>query len=125
MINPLAPITVPARYAARIRHHRDRLRLGGRSIYRLDVFLDFYVKLVRKHQQSLRGAQGIWQIIKSMFILRYIDDVELRMALENLLNRIELGNRFTRAIAVGNPVNLDRASVFPLHQPTEKTRIIT
>jgi TnpA family transposase len=38
-----------------------------------------------------------------MFILRYIDDVELRMAIENLLNRIELGNRFTRAIAVGNP----------------------
>ena len=25
------------------------------------------------------------------------------MAIENLLNRIELGNRFTRAIAVGNP----------------------
>ena len=38
-----------------------------------------------------------------MFILRYIDDVDLRMAIENLLNRIELGNRFTRAIAVGNP----------------------
>ena len=35
--------------------------------------------------------------------LRYIDDVELCMAIENLLNRIELGNRFTRAIAVGNP----------------------
>ena len=41
--------------------------------------------------------------IKSMFILRYIVDVELRMAIENPLNRIELGNRFTRAIAVGNP----------------------
>ena len=38
-----------------------------------------------------------------MFILRYIGDVDLRMAIENLLNRIELGNRFTRAIAVGNP----------------------
>jgi hypothetical protein len=38
-----------------------------------------------------------------MFILRYIDDLELRMAIENLLNRIELGNRLTRAIAVGNP----------------------
>jgi Tn3 transposase DDE domain len=38
-----------------------------------------------------------------MFILRYIGDVELRMAIENVLNRVELGNRFTRAIAVGNP----------------------
>ena len=27
----------------------------------------------------------------------------LRMAIEKQLNRIELGNRFTRAVAVGNP----------------------
>ena len=38
-----------------------------------------------------------------MFILRYIDDLELRMAIKNLLNRIELGNRLSRAIAVGKP----------------------
>jgi len=43
------------------------------------------------------------RIIKSIFILRYIDDVKLRMAIKNILNRIELGNRFTRVIAVGNP----------------------
>ena len=55
-------------------------------------------------QHSLYAAlKAFGRIIKSMFILRYIDDVELRMAIENLLNRIELGNRFTRAIAVGNP----------------------
>ena len=55
-------------------------------------------------QHSLYTAlKAFGRIIKSMFILRYIDDVELRMAIENLLNRIELGNRFTRAIAVGNP----------------------
>ena len=55
-------------------------------------------------QHSLYTAlKAFGRIIKSMFILRYIDDVELRMAIENLLNRIELGNQFTRAIAVGNP----------------------
>jgi TnpA family transposase len=55
-------------------------------------------------QHSLYTAlKAFGRIIKSMFILRYIDDVGLRMAIENLLNRIELGNRFTRAIAVGNP----------------------
>jgi TnpA family transposase len=55
-------------------------------------------------QHSLYAAlKAFGRITKSMFILRYIDDVELRMAIENLLNRIELGNRFTRAIAVGNP----------------------
>jgi TnpA family transposase len=55
-------------------------------------------------QHSLYTAlKAFGRIIKTMFILRYIDDVELRMQIESLLNRIELGNRFTRAIAVGNP----------------------
>jgi len=55
-------------------------------------------------QHSLYTAlKAFGRIIKSMFILRYIDDVELRMAIEKLLNKIELGHRFTRAIAVGNP----------------------
>jgi hypothetical protein len=38
-----------------------------------------------------------------LFILRYIDDVELRQAIEKQLNKIELANRFTRTVAVGNP----------------------
>ena len=47
--------------------------------------------------------KALGRIVKSTFILRYLDDVELRMAIEKQLNRIELGNRFTRAVAVGNP----------------------
>ncbi len=43
------------------------------------------------------------QIIKSLFILRYIDDLALRQAIEKQLNKVELANRFTRAVAVGNP----------------------
>ena len=43
------------------------------------------------------------QIIKSLFILRYIDDLVLRQAIEKQLNKVELANRFTRAVAVGNP----------------------
>ena len=43
------------------------------------------------------------QIIKSLFILRYVDDLELRQAIEKQLNKVELANRFTRAVAVGNP----------------------
>ena len=55
-------------------------------------------------QHSLYTAlKAYGRIIKSMFILRYVGDVELRTAIENVLNRVELGNRFTRAIAVGNP----------------------
>lgn len=43
------------------------------------------------------------QIIKSLFILRYVDDLALRQAIEKQLNKVELANRFTRAVAVGNP----------------------
>ncbi len=43
------------------------------------------------------------QIIKSLFILRYVDTLELRQAIGKQLNKVELSNRFTRAVAVGNP----------------------
>ena len=41
--------------------------------------------------------------------LRYINQVELRQAIEKQLNRVELANSFTRAIAVGNPRGLEHA----------------
>ena len=43
------------------------------------------------------------QIIKSLFILRYVNEVELRQAIEKQLNKVELSNKFARAVAVGNP----------------------
>ncbi len=49
------------------------------------------------------------QIIKSLFILRYVDDLELRQAIEKQLNKVELANRFTRAVAVGNPREFTQA----------------
>jgi len=42
------------------------------------------------------------KVIKSLFILRYIDDVDLRQAVEKQLNRIELSNKFSKAILFGN-----------------------
>ena len=44
-----------------------------------------------------------------MFILHYIDQLELRQAIEKQLNKIELANGFTRAVAVGNPNGLEQA----------------
>ena len=62
------------------------------------------------HQHRLYQAmKAFGQIIKSMFILRYINQVELRQAIEKQLNKIELANRFTRAVAVGNPNGLEYA----------------
>jgi Tn3 transposase DDE domain len=48
------------------------------------------------------------QIIKSLFILRYLDEIELRQAIEKQLNKVELANRFTRAIAVAIQENILR-----------------
>ncbi len=45
-----------------------------------------------------------------MFILRYIDDVELRQAVEKQLNRIELSNKFSKAILFGNNQEIQYSS---------------
>ena len=50
-----------------------------------------------------QALKAFGQIAKSLFILGYIDNVELRQAVESQLNKVELANRFTRAVAVGNP----------------------
>lgn len=56
-----------------------------------------------KQHKLYQALKSFGQIIKSDFILRYIDDVELRQAIEKQLNKVELAHRFTRAVAVGNP----------------------
>jgi len=50
-----------------------------------------------------QGLKAFGQVIKSQFILHYLDDVELRQAIEKQLNKVKLANRFTRAVAVGDP----------------------
>ena len=42
------------------------------------------------------------KIIKTLFILRYIDDVELRQSIEKQLNKIEHAHRFAKAVAFAN-----------------------
>lgn len=59
-----------------------------------------------KQHKLYQALKAFGQIIKSYFILRYIDELELRQAIEKQLNKVELANRFTRAIAVGNPREL-------------------
>jgi len=56
-----------------------------------------------KQHRVYQGLKAFGQIIKSQFILRYLDDVELRQSIEKQLNKVELANRFTRAVAVGDP----------------------
>lgn len=56
-----------------------------------------------KQHTLYRALKAFGQIIKSIFILRYIDDLELRQAIEGQLNKVEQSHRFTRAVSVENP----------------------
>ncbi len=49
-----------------------------------------------------RALKAFGQIIKSMYLLQYIDDVTLRQAIEKQLNKLESANRFAKAVFYGN-----------------------
>ena len=42
------------------------------------------------------------RIIKTLFVLKYYDDLELRQAIEKQLNSVELSHKFAKAIFFGN-----------------------
>lgn len=56
-----------------------------------------------KQHGLYQALKAFWQIPQSLFILRYIDEPDLRMSIEKVLNGIEHVHRFTRAVSVGSP----------------------
>lgn len=56
-----------------------------------------------KQYSLYQALKAFGQIPKSLFILRYVDEPQLRMAIEKVLNGIEHVHRFTRAVSVGSP----------------------
>ena len=55
-----------------------------------------------KDHPLYKAIKEFGRIIKSLFILTYIDDVELRQQIELQLNRVELSNKFGRAVFFAN-----------------------
>jgi TnpA family transposase len=51
-----------------------------------------------KDHPLYRAIKEFGRIIKTQFILTYIDDVELRQHIEKQLNRVELSNKFSKAV---------------------------
>ena len=49
-------------------------------------------------RSDLKAIKEFGRIIKSLFILTYYDDIKLRQRIEKQLNRIELSNKFGRAV---------------------------
>jgi len=54
-------------------------------------------------QHKLYGAlKEYGKIIKTDFLLNYIDDVKLRQRIEKQLNKVEASNKFSKAVFFGN-----------------------
>ena len=57
------------------------------------------------------ALQEFGKIIKSLFILKYIDDVKLRQAIQKQLNRGELDNKFSMLSSFQKTVNYHKSLV--------------
>ena len=64
------------------------------------------------------------KIIKTLFILRYVDDHELRQSIEKQLNKIEHAHRFAKAIAFGNSQEVSQAEKEDQELTAECRRLI-
>ena len=89
----------------------DMLRLVATIKLKENTASDIFRRLNSYSRQHAlyQTLKAFGQIIKSLFILQYIDDLELRQSVEKQLNKVELANRFTRAVAVGNPREFTQA----------------
>jgi TnpA family transposase len=56
------------------------------------------VEFHSKQHPLYLGLKQLGRIIKSIFLLKYIDDLELRQLIEKLLNKIESSNKFGKAV---------------------------
>jgi TnpA family transposase len=83
----------------------DLLRLAVTIKLKENTASDIFRRLNSYSRQHTlyQTLKAFGQIIKSLFILRYANEVELRQAIEKQLNKVELSNKFARAVAVGNP----------------------
>ena len=55
-----------------------------------------------KNHPLYRSLKTFGRIIKTIFLLKYIDDVELRQMIEKQLNKMESSNKFSKAVFHGN-----------------------
>jgi TnpA family transposase len=55
-----------------------------------------------KQNPLYKALKEFGRIIKSIFILRYIDCLDLRQAIEKQLNKGESSNKFSKAVSFGN-----------------------
>ncbi|SDA22546.1 Tn3 transposase DDE domain-containing protein [Nitrosospira sp. Nsp18] len=55
-----------------------------------------------KQHPLYRALKEFGKIPKTRFILKYIDDLEFRQAIEKQLNKVEGSNKFSKAVSFGH-----------------------
>ncbi|KJU87366.1 transposase Tn3 family protein [Candidatus Magnetobacterium bavaricum] len=63
-----------------------------------------------KQHPLYRSLKEFGRIIKTLFLLKYIDDVGLRQSIEKQLNKIESSNKFGKAVFYGNNQEFQQAT---------------
>jgi TnpA family transposase len=74
------------------------LKSGKTTAYQIFKRLSSYAR----QNPLLKAIKEYGKIIKSGFILKYYDELALRQAIEKQLSRIEMVNRFSKAVFFGN-----------------------
>lgn len=87
-----------------VQHWDDILRFMATIILKRETASQLFKRLssYTKENPLYKALKEFGRIIKSLFILQYYDDVKLRQRIEKQLNRIELSNKFGRAIFFDN-----------------------
>ncbi len=55
-----------------------------------------------KQHPLYKSLKEFGKIVKTIFILQYISDVEIRQAIMKMMNKIEHSHRFAKAVSFGN-----------------------
>ena len=64
-----------------------------------------------KQHSLYKALKEFGKIIKTDFLLTYIDDVELRQRIEKQLNKVESSNKFSKAVFFGNNTEFTVATI--------------
>ncbi|MBF0290237.1 MAG: Tn3 family transposase, partial [SAR324 cluster bacterium] len=63
-----------------------------------------------KQHPLYQALKQFGRVIKTLFLLKYIDDLELRQSIEKQLNKLESSNKFGKAVFYGNNQEFQQAT---------------
>ena len=77
-----------------------------------------------KHHKLYTALKELGNIMKTDFLLNYIDDVGLRQRIEKQLNKVEASNKFSKAVFFGNSSEFTVATVEEQNIANNSKRLI-